>query len=86
MNLILGNYYLCDNGYTNSPGFLSPYRGVRYHLNEWGPQNRAPFNFKEYFNMRHTRARNVIERAFGVMKMRWGILRSAAILLKPKFD
>lgn len=30
----------------------------------------------EIFNMRHTKARNVIERAFGIVKMRWGILRS----------
>ncbi|GFP87739.1 putative nuclease harbi1 [Phtheirospermum japonicum] len=30
-----GRYYLCDGGYTNGPGFLAPYRGVRYHLNEW---------------------------------------------------
>ncbi|XP_012834522.1 PREDICTED: uncharacterized protein LOC105955352 [Erythranthe guttata] len=30
-----GNYYLCDNGYTNGQGFLAPYRGVRYHLDEW---------------------------------------------------
>ncbi|KAL1555123.1 hypothetical protein AAHA92_15601 [Salvia divinorum] len=28
--------------------------------------------------MRHTKARNVIERAFAVLKMRWGILRSAS--------
>ncbi|KAH6822554.1 hypothetical protein C2S53_011462 [Perilla frutescens var. hirtella] len=31
-----GNYYFCDNGYTNSEDFLTPYRGVRYHLNDWG--------------------------------------------------
>lgn len=31
--------------------------------------------------MRHTRARNVIERAFAVLKMRWGILRSACYYL-----
>ncbi|KAL8488381.1 hypothetical protein ACS0TY_024602 [Phlomoides rotata] len=29
------NYYLCDNGYLNCDGFLTPYKGVRYHLNEW---------------------------------------------------
>ncbi|KAK6130956.1 hypothetical protein DH2020_035304 [Rehmannia glutinosa] len=23
-----GNYYLCDCGYTNGPGFLAPYRGI----------------------------------------------------------
>ncbi|GFP86874.1 putative nuclease harbi1, partial [Phtheirospermum japonicum] len=30
-----GQYYLCDCGYMNGPGFLAPYRGVRYHLSEW---------------------------------------------------
>ncbi|KAI4299997.1 hypothetical protein L6164_033417 [Bauhinia variegata] len=28
-------YYLVDTGYTNYEGFLAPYRGQRYHLNEW---------------------------------------------------
>ncbi|KAL8547285.1 hypothetical protein ACS0TY_006855 [Phlomoides rotata] len=73
-----GNYFLGDNGYANSEGFLVPYRGFRYHLKEWGPSTQRPVNNQEHFNMRHTRARNVIERAFGVLKMRFGILRSAA--------
>ncbi|KAG8379120.1 hypothetical protein BUALT_Bualt07G0055100 [Buddleja alternifolia] len=30
-----GDYYLCDCGYTNGEGFLAPYRGVRYHMQEW---------------------------------------------------
>ncbi|CAA0841292.1 Unknown protein, partial [Striga hermonthica] len=71
-----GNYYLCDDGYTNGPGFLAPYRGVRYHLDEFGEGNRVPTNHKELFNLRHARARNIIERAFGVLKMRWAVLRS----------
>ncbi|KAA0037926.1 retrotransposon protein [Cucumis melo var. makuwa] len=29
----------------------------------------------EYFNMKHSSARNVIERAFGALKSRWAILR-----------
>ncbi|XP_042027630.1 uncharacterized protein LOC121774831 [Salvia splendens] len=39
-----GYYYLCDNGYANSNGFLTPFRGVRYHLKEWGPGTEAPQN------------------------------------------
>jgi len=30
-----GKYYLADAGYSLSPSFLTPYRGVRYHLKEW---------------------------------------------------
>ncbi|KAL8486551.1 hypothetical protein ACS0TY_023297 [Phlomoides rotata] len=54
-----GNYYLCDNGYPNCEGFLTPYKGIRYHLSEW--TSRSPQNSREYFNMKHTRARNVVE-------------------------
>ncbi|XP_057774824.1 uncharacterized protein LOC130993805 [Salvia miltiorrhiza] len=71
-----GFYYLCDNGYANSEGFLTPFKGVRYHLKEWGPNSGRPQNKEELFNLRHSKARNVIERAFGILKMRWGILRS----------
>ncbi|KAA0055382.1 retrotransposon protein [Cucumis melo var. makuwa] len=56
-------------------GFLAPYRGQRYHLQEWHGAANAPTNAKEYFNMKHSSTRNVIERAFGVLKGRWAILR-----------
>uniref|UniRef100_A0A0V0IE85 Putative ovule protein n=1 Tax=Solanum chacoense TaxID=4108 RepID=A0A0V0IE85_SOLCH len=71
-----GNYYLCDGGYTNGNGFLSPYRGYRYWLMDWQGDNPSPQCREELFNMKHARARNVIERAFGLLKGRWGILRS----------
>ena len=35
-----------------------------------------PASKEEYFNMKHSAARNVIERSFGVLKMRFAILRS----------
>ncbi|CAA0808317.1 Unknown protein, partial [Striga hermonthica] len=73
-----GNYYLVDGGYTNGPGFLAPYRGVRYHLQEWGTGSRRPQNFRELYNLRHAKARNAIERSFGILKMRWAILRSCS--------
>ncbi|KAL0435078.1 UNVERIFIED_CONTAM: hypothetical protein Sradi_0215700 [Sesamum radiatum] len=48
-----GNYYLCDNGYANGEGFLTPYRGLRYHLKEWERGGGGPQNARELFNLRH---------------------------------
>lgn len=72
-----GQYYLVDGGYPNGEGFLSPYLGQRYHLNIWR-QGHIPVSKEEYFNMKHSAARNVIERSFGVVKMRFAILRAAS--------
>jgi len=63
---IVGKYFLVDAGYTNGPGFLAPYQGTRYHLNEW--IGNTSQNYKELFNLRHSSARNAIERAFGILK------------------
>ncbi|KAL7199811.1 hypothetical protein ACSBR2_022001 [Camellia fascicularis] len=70
-----GHYYLVDAGYTNGEGFLAPYRGQRYHLSTWR-EGGAPTTPQEFFNMRHSSARNVIERCFGLLKIRWAILRT----------
>ncbi|XP_009359457.1 protein ALP1-like [Pyrus x bretschneideri] len=80
-----GCYYLVDGGYTNGPGYLAPYRGVRYHLSEWR-NRRLPINHEEYFNMKHAQARNIIERCFGLLKMRWSILRGPSFFpIKTQF-
>ncbi|KAK9280391.1 hypothetical protein L1049_014080 [Liquidambar formosana] len=73
--VLLGFYYLVDAGYPNGEGFLAPYRGQRYHLNDWrtGHQPTTP---QEFFNMKYSSVRNVIERCFGLLKRRWAILRS----------
>jgi hypothetical protein len=34
-----GKYYLADAGFPICEGLLIPYRGVRYHLQEWGRTN-----------------------------------------------
>nr|GEW25490.1 hypothetical protein [Tanacetum cinerariifolium] len=61
-----GCYYLVDAGYCNAPGFLAPFRGQRYHLNEF--HGHRPQTAEEFFNMKHSKARNVIERCFGLLK------------------
>ncbi|XP_019052121.1 PREDICTED: uncharacterized protein LOC109114241 [Nelumbo nucifera] len=69
-----GKYYLVDASYRNMSGFLAPYQNTWYHLNEirgWLP--KSP---KEIFNHRNSALRNVVERAFGVLKKRWAILDS----------
>ncbi|KAA0066185.1 retrotransposon protein [Cucumis melo var. makuwa] len=55
-------------------GFLAPYRGQRYHLKEWRDAGNVLTTTKEYFNMKHSSARNVIECAFGALKGHWAIL------------
>ncbi|KAG6528137.1 hypothetical protein ZIOFF_010286 [Zingiber officinale] len=69
-----GCYYLVDAGYCNADGFLAPFRGQRYHLNEF--HGHRPHTAEEYFNMKHSKARNVIQRCFGLLKGRWKILAS----------
>jgi hypothetical protein len=75
----VGKFYLVDGGYANTPSFVAPYRGVRYHLSEFrrrGSSQRNQYaNYKELFNHRHAQLRNHIERAFGVLKKRFPILK-----------
>ncbi|XP_039773332.1 putative nuclease HARBI1 isoform X2 [Panicum virgatum] len=68
-----GKYYVVDAGYPNRPGYLSPYKGERYHMPEWhrGTKPKTPM---ERFNRIHSSIRNVIERSFGLLKMKWQIL------------
>ncbi|KAH9147413.1 hypothetical protein LEN26_004729, partial [Aphanomyces euteiches] len=78
-----GYFYLADSGLGLSLATLTPFRRTRYHLREWAttPQGR-PQTSKELFNYRHSKARIVVERAFGLLKMKWKALSSSSYDLK----
>ncbi|KAK2641728.1 hypothetical protein Ddye_023491 [Dipteronia dyeriana] len=67
-------YYLGDAAYTHTKGFMAPYRYVRYWLNDFHSGGRARGR-EEIFNHYHSRTRNVIEYAFGVLKTRFPTLK-----------
>ncbi|XP_066311251.1 uncharacterized protein [Miscanthus floridulus] len=67
LSLPEGKMFLVDAGYACKNGFLPPYRGVRYHLSEYGPRNR-PTNARELYNLRHSSLRVTVERAIGALK------------------
>nr|ACN26301.1 unknown [Zea mays] len=73
-----GKFYLVDGGYANTPSYIAPYRGVRYHLSQFRRSRSSQSgyaNYKELFNHRHAILRNHIERAIGVLKKRFPILK-----------
>lgn len=65
---------LVDAAYTQTWEFIKPFRGVRYNLNEWGPAEQRPQNYRELFNLRHAQMRNCAERGIGICKKRFPIL------------
>ncbi|XP_059436125.1 protein ALP1-like [Corylus avellana] len=67
------HYYLVDSGFPCYMGYLPPYRGERYHLQDFR-NGGDPQGFKELFNYRHSSLRMVIERCFGVLKTRFHVL------------
>lgn len=74
--LVFHNMITINDGYTNGEGFLAPYRGKWYHLQEWGTGLYSPQGRENLFNYRHAWARNVIEWCFGLLKRGWDILRT----------
>lgn len=77
-NVPEGKFYLVDGGYANTSSFIAPYRGVRHHLSEFRRRRSSQSgyaNCKELFNHRHALLRNHIERAIGVLKKRFPIMK-----------
>ncbi|KAJ3685276.1 hypothetical protein LUZ61_014440 [Rhynchospora tenuis] len=75
-NVPAGRYYLADFGYANTSKFLSPYRKHPYHLTQFNGQPRSSHYAapEDLYNHCHAQLRNVIERTFGVLKMRFKVL------------
>ncbi|XP_074322880.1 uncharacterized protein LOC141659852 [Apium graveolens] len=63
-----------DSGYPNLKVFLAPFRSERYHRRDFDTGGRIRGK-EELFNYTHSFIRNVIERAFGVLKTRFHILK-----------
>ncbi|GJF00606.1 DDE superfamily endonuclease [Phanerochaete sordida] len=78
-------FFLADAGFPSCKTLLVPYRGVRYHLREWGVAGQRPQDCKELFNLRHSQLRNVIERIFGSAKNKLPVMgRSAPYSLEAQ--
>jgi hypothetical protein len=75
--LFSDKYYLVDSGYPNRTGYLAPFKGTTYHIPEFRHRRgRPPQEKHELFNFLHSSLCNVIERAFGVLKQKWRILKA----------
>ena len=72
-NTIVGKFYMLDLGFSNQSGYLAPYKGTKYHLQEYN-QGPPPRGKKQTFNHRHSQVRNAIECSFGVLKNKWRML------------
>ncbi|XP_019431499.1 PREDICTED: putative nuclease HARBI1 [Lupinus angustifolius] len=68
-------FYLLDAGFMLRKGLITPYRSTRYHLKEFSARN-PPRTPQELFNNLHSSLRNVVERAFGVLKKKFPIIAS----------
>ena len=73
--VITSKYYLVDVEYPDEYSYLGPYKGERYHFQEFRCHGQ-PRNQQEVFNRVHSSLRNVIEYSFGVWKQRWRILQN----------
>jgi hypothetical protein len=70
----VGKYYLVDSRYSNRAGYLASYKGTKYHLQEYRDAPE-PQGKNEIFNYAHFSFRNDIERSFGVLNMKWRMLK-----------
>ena len=68
----------------NTPGYMTPYRNTRYHINDFRGVDLQQLQREEKFNYIHAKLRNVIERRFGGLKERWYILKGVSYCHRKK--
>lgn len=78
-----GKYLLADAGYNCSHRLLTPFRGIRYHLQETARLGLRPETPEELYNLRHSQARIIVEKAIGRHKATFRILTLAHAFPHP---
>ena len=71
--LLIGKYYLVDDGYPTFVAYLEPYKGERYHFLQFRNGPRVKGRIK-LFNYLHFSLQSIIKWSFGCCKARWKIL------------
>ena len=69
-------YLLADAGYNYSHRLLTPFRGIRYHLQETTRHGLQPATPEELYNLRHNQVRIIIKKAIGRHKNTFKIYTS----------
>ena len=84
LSFLVGRYYLADVGYMDMPGYMTPFRNTRYHMNDFRGVELHQLQQEEKFNYIHAKLRNVIERRFGGLKECWHILNGVLFCKRMK--
>ena len=71
-------FYIADGGFRSRDGIVVPFPGIMYHQQDWKDAKVAPKTRKELYNKIHAGLRSAVERAFGLLKRKWRIVRKEA--------
>ncbi|XP_066333834.1 uncharacterized protein [Miscanthus floridulus] len=63
-----GRYYLADEGYMESQGYMTPFRNTRYHMNDFRGVELEMLEREEKFNYIHSRLRNPLPETIALVK------------------
>src|SRR6185437_8287302 len=69
-----GKYLLADTDYNCSHRLLTPFRGIRCHLQKSARRGLRPETPEELYNLRHSQARVIVEKALGRHKATFRVL------------